>query len=157
MKLPIKLLFITLILNKTTASSQTKLKTQSAMETDQIDYNKSQILAITRQLTQLMIDRDTIELNKILDTHFTLTHITGYVQSKEEWFSEIVSERMKYYSYKEVKTSVEINGNKATFIGQNVLDARIWGTRNNWHLQQTMHLQNRNGKWIILKSIATTF
>jgi hypothetical protein len=64
---------------------------------------------------------------------------------------------MKYYSLKEVKTTLKIDGNKATFIGQNLLDARIWGSRNNWQLQQTMELEKRNGKWIILKSVATTF
>ena len=129
------------------------------MEADkkEIDNNKSQILDVTGQLTQLMIDRNTVELNKILDPHFTLTHITGYVQPKDEWFSEIESERMKYYSYKEVKTSVEIDGDKATFVGQNILDARIWGSRNNWRLQQTMQLEKRRGKWIILKSVATIF
>lgn len=127
------------------------------MDTDQTESSKSQVLAVTRQLTQLMIDGDTIELNKILDASFTLTHITGYMQSKQEWFSEIASERMKYYSYKEVKTLVEINGNKATFTGQNILAARIWGSRNNWRLQQTMQLENRNERWIILKSVATTF
>ena len=79
------------------------------------------------------------------------------MQSKNEWFSEIESEQMKYYSYKEVKTTVKINGDKATFIGQNILDARIWGTRNNWRLQQVMKLEKRDGKWIILKSVATTF
>jgi hypothetical protein len=127
------------------------------METVQAADNQSEVISLTRQLTQLMIDRNTKELNKILDQHFTLTHITGYMQPKDEWFAEIESQRMKYYSYKEVKTSVEINGNIATFIGQNVLDARIWGSRNNWRLQQTMKLENRDGKWIILNSVATTF
>lgn len=111
------------------------------MENDKIDHNKSEILDLIRQLTELMIDKNIVEMNKILDSHFTLTHITGYVQSKEEWFSEIESERMKYYSYSEVKTSVNIDRNKAVFVGQNLLDARIWGTRNNWRLQQTMHLE----------------
>ncbi|MDA6069445.1 nuclear transport factor 2 family protein [Flavobacterium sp. AC] len=128
-----------------------------SVETDKTADNKSQILEITRQLTQLMIERNTIEINAILDANFTLTHITGYVQSKEEWFSEIESERMKYYSFQEVKTSVTIDGDKAVFVGQNILDARIWGTRNNWRLQQTMQLEKRKGKWIILKSVATTF
>lgn len=127
------------------------------METDKSADNKTQILELTRQLTQLMIERDTIQMNKILDANFTLTHITGYVQSKEEWFSEIESEQMKYYTYKEVKTSVTIDTDKAIFVGQNLLEARIWGTRNKWRLQQMMHLEKRNGKWIILKSIATTF
>jgi len=154
MKALINLLLLSLILNSTTACSQTGSKTQDVMETDN---SKSEVIEVTRQLTQLMIEKNTKELNKILDKSFSLTHITGYVQPKEEWFSEIESERMKYYSYKEVKTSVEINGDKATFVGQNILDARIWGSRNNWRLQQTMQLEKRNGKWIILKSVATTF
>ncbi|GEL11074.1 protein of unknown function [Flavobacterium glycines] len=127
------------------------------MKMDSIEDDKSQVLDVTRQLTQLMIDKNTAAMNKILDANFTLTHITGYVQPKEEWFSEIESERMKYYSYKEVKITVKIDGDKAIFVGQNLLDARIWGTRNNWRLQQTMQLEKRNGKWIILKSVATTF
>ncbi|KUJ61200.1 hypothetical protein AR687_13485 [Flavobacteriaceae bacterium CRH] len=127
------------------------------MEINNIVNDKLKIMDVTRQLTQLMIDRNTVEINKIVDKDFTLTHITGYVQSKEEWFSEIETERMKYYSYSEVKSSVEIVGNKAIFIGQNILDARIWGTRKEWHLQQRMELEMRNGNWIILKSVATTF
>ncbi|MCV9929536.1 nuclear transport factor 2 family protein [Flavobacterium sp. LS1R49] len=157
MKRFIKLLFLIFIFNSTIACSQTKLKQQGIMETDKIDTNKSEILDVTRQLTQLMIDKNTVEIKKILDQGFTLTHITGYVQSKDEWFSEIESERMKYYSYTEVKTSVKIDEDKAVFVGQNLLDARIWGTRNNWRLQQTMHLEKRKGKWIILNSVAITF
>jgi hypothetical protein len=133
--------------------SQTRSKPQTAMETD----DKSQVIALTRQLTQLMIHEDTAGLNNILDRHFTLTHITGYVQSKAEWLAEIESERMKYYAYTEVKTSVEVNGNNATFTGQNILDARIWGSRNNWRLQQKMLLEKRDGEWIILRSVATAF
>jgi hypothetical protein len=127
------------------------------MKTDNPDNNKSQVLEVTRQLSQLMIEMNTIEMNKILDANFTLTHMTGYVQPKDEWFDEIKNERMKYYAYKEVKTSVKIDGDKANFVGQNLIDARIWGSRNTWRLQQTMHLEKRTGKWIILDSVATTF
>lgn len=127
------------------------------METDKTANIKLQVLEVTRQLTELMIERNTKQMNAILDANFTLTHITGYVQSKQEWFSEIESGRMKYYSYQEIKTSVTIDGDKAVFMGQNILDARIWGTRNNWRLQQTMQFEKQEGKWIIMQSIATTF
>lgn len=126
------------------------------METNKTG-NKEEVIDVARQLTRLMIDKDTVAMNEILDPHFTLTHMTGYVQPKKEWFSEIESEQMKYYSFNEVNTSVTMNGNKATLISQILIDARIWGSRNNWRLQQTMALENRNGKWIILKSVATTF
>jgi hypothetical protein len=122
-----------------------------------MESDRAQVIAITRRLTQWMIDRNIAKMDTILAAGFTLTHITGYVQPKKEWFSEIESERMKYYSAKDVKSSVEIDGDEATFVGQQLLDARIWGTRNTWRLQQTMKLQKWNGEWIILKSIATTF
>jgi hypothetical protein len=86
------------------------------MDNDHLDHNKSKILTVIRQLTQLMIDRDITGLKNILDENFTLTHITGYKQSGEEWFTEIKNEGMKYYSYKEVKTSVVINGRFPTLI-----------------------------------------
>ena len=140
-----------------TASILVRTFAAENMDTNKITDDASQVLDVTRQLTKLMIKEDTAGINNILDTHFTLTHITGYVQPKDEWFSEIESERMKYYSYNEVKTSVKIEGDKATFVGQNLLDARICGTRNTWRLQQTMQLEKRNGKWIIMKSVATTF
>jgi hypothetical protein len=85
MNLFMKLLPLTLILNICTGS-QSKAKTKDVME---LETDRIQVLEVTRQLTQLMIDRDLVELNKILDTHFTLTHITGYVPPKEEWLSEI--------------------------------------------------------------------
>jgi hypothetical protein len=127
------------------------------MEIENKSNEEKQVLDVTRQLTELMIKGNIAAIDKIVDAHFTLTHITGYVQTKAEWFSEIETERMKYHSYKEVKTSVQIDGDKAKFLGQNILDARIWGSRNNWRLQQVMDLEKRNGKWIILKSVATTF
>ncbi|WP_241775028.1 nuclear transport factor 2 family protein [Chryseobacterium sp. ERMR1:04] len=133
------------------------LQLKNNMETAKIEDNQLQILTVTQTLTELMIEKDIAGINKIVDVDFTLTHITGYVQSKKDWFTEIESEQMKYYSYTEVKTSVSITADKATFVGQNLLDARIWGTRNTWRLQQTMQLEKRNGKWIILKSVATIF
>lgn len=153
----LKIVLLALLFNSQDAYAQTKSESKDIMATDKIGNEKLQVLGITRQLTQLMIDKNTEALNKILVADFMLTHITGYVQSKEEWFSEIESERMKYYSYTELKTAVKIEGNKATFVGQNLLDARIWGTRKSWRLQQTMHLEKRHGKWIILTSVAALF
>lgn len=118
---------------------------------------ETEILSVVRQLAELMIKRDTASMNTILDKDYNLTHLTGYVQPKAEWFDEVLKESMKYYSAKEVNHTVKTDGNKATVVVQNMVDARIWGSRNNWRLQQTMQLEKRNGKWIILKSVATTF
>lgn len=127
------------------------------MQEEKNNNDELKIINLTRHLTQSMINKNIEAIDDIVDPDFTLTHITGYVQSRKDWFEEIFSERMKYYSYQEIKTEIQLDSDKAVFIGQNLLDARIWGSRNNWRLQQIMHLEKQNDKWIILKSVATTF
>lgn len=142
------------MLGSFTACSQEKEKTK--ME----NINQSEqreIIATAHRLTDLMIKRDMEQLDNLLDKNFTLTHITGYIQPKSEWLQEIEQESMKYYNYEIVSEKVEINGKRATFIGKNILDARIWGTRHQWRLQQVMTLEKRNNEWIILSSVASIF
>lgn len=124
---------------------------------DEMNADERQVLAVVRQLADLMIKRDTVTMNGILDAHYTLTHMTGFVQPKADWFDAVIKESMKYYSASEVNHSVIIKEDKATVTMQNLVDARIWGSRNTWRLQQVMTLEKRNGKWIILKSVASTF
>lgn len=118
---------------------------------------EQEVINVTDHLTELMIAKDLKGLNNLLDKDFTLTHITGYLQPKAEWLKEIETESMKYYSFKPVNRKIEINENKAEVIQQNILDARIWGTRNHWHLQQIFQLEKRNDDWVILSSVASIF
>ena len=129
---------------------------KTAMEQNTMN-DEAAVLATVRQLAQLMIARDTASMNTILDDHYTLTHMTGYVQPKSEWFGEVEKESMKYYSAEEVDHVVKVNGNRAEVIIKNRVDARIWGNRNTWRLQQKMKLEKRDGKWIILQSVVSTF
>lgn len=122
-----------------------------------INSDEADVIATVRKLAELMIARDTVTMNNILDEHYTLTHITGYVQPKVEWFREVSRESMKYYSAKELIINVKLNSNNADVVVRNLVDARIWGSRNTWRLQQKMKLEKRNGAWIILKSVASTF
>src|SRR4051812_42067018 len=62
---------------------------------DKLNTDETEILSVTRQLTELMIERNTGAMARIVDENFALTHITGYVQPKEEWFAEIERESMK--------------------------------------------------------------
>ena len=124
---------------------------------NKVTSDEAAVPAAVRQLAELMIARDTISMNKILDGQYTLTHMTGYVQPKAEWFAEVERESMKYYSAKEVNITVNLNEPKADVTVQNLVDASIWGSRNTWRLQQKMKLEKRNGRWIILSSVASTF
>ncbi len=127
------------------------------MDSEQQNNDEMAILQLARQLTDLMIAGNTAGIDHIVAPDFTLTHITGYVQSKTEWLNEINTGGMKYHAYQEVSAAIELQEDKAVFTGQNLLDARIWGSRNTWRLQQSMQLEKINGKWIIMNTVATTF
>lgn len=126
------------------------------MEEKTINEEES-VMEVVRKLSDCMIARDTVSMSKILDKDFTLTHMTGYVQPKAEWLKEVARESMKYYSAKEVSHTIKVTGNHAEVMIQSLVDARIWGSRNTWRLQQEIKLKKSNESWIILGSVASTF
>jgi vacuolar-type H+-ATPase subunit E/Vma4 len=116
------------------------------------------VIELHRSMSRAMTEKDTRKLDSLLDKNYTLTHMTGYVQPRQEWLSAIDSEEMKYYEFKEVSEVVEsITDNKAVIVGKNKVRARIWGMNGTWNLQLTSNCELRNGKWIALKTVATTF
>lgn len=122
-----------------------------------IDADKIAISDIIHSLTSRMITRDIEGLDSILDNDFTLTHITGYVQPKREWLAEISTEKMRYYASEEIELSISVTEDDAVCRFRQLIDAKIWGTRSQWPLQQTINLHRRNGSWTIGRSVARTF
>lgn len=133
------------------------MKNQSTQEQVSSDLIQVEVYRAVKKLGEAIINRDTDTLSKILDHEFTLTHITGYIQSKKEWLHEIGVESMKYYSINEVEHAIHLNENKASVWMRSLVDARIWGHRNTWRLQQNLELEKRNEDWIILNSVASIF
>lgn len=86
------------------------------------------LIKLYRTENKAMVGKDIATLNKILAPTMTLRHMTGTIQTKAEWLSQIQDEQMKYFSSKEDSIKdIHINGDHATLIGQNQVKARIWG------------------------------
>lgn len=133
------------------------MKNQSTQEQVSSDLIQVEVYRVVKKLGEAIIKIDTDLLSIILDSQFTLTHITGYVQTKKDWIHEIVEESMKYYSINELEHVIHLNENKASVRMRSLVDARIWGHRNTWRLQQNLELEKRNEDWIILNSVASIF
>ncbi|GEO47026.1 nuclear transport factor 2 family protein [Companilactobacillus kimchii] len=121
--------------------------------------DKETIMQLYRDENTAMVKKDINRLNEILASSMTLTHMTGYVQPKLEWIDQIQNDEMQYLSSKEddIK-SIEINGSKASLVGQNQVQAKIWGGGvNTWSLQMKMYYEKKNGEWIIINQIASTY
>ncbi|MBO0422794.1 nuclear transport factor 2 family protein [Enterococcus plantarum] len=120
--------------------------------------DKQQIIRIYRQENQAMVEKDLPILEKILSDDMHLIHMTGYDQSKKEWLEQIKNEQMCYFSSEEESIhDLKIEGNKASFIGQNKVDARIYGSRNIWNLEMNMMFEKKAGAWLIVRQEASTY
>jgi hypothetical protein len=133
------------------------MQNQNPPESLKSDLLYGEVYHVVKKLGEAIIKKDTDSLSIILDSQFTLTHITGYVQSKKEWIHEIVEESMKYYSINELEHAIHLNENNASVRMRSLVDARVWGHRNTWRLQQNLELEKRNEDWIILNSVASMF
>jgi hypothetical protein len=118
---------------------------------------EAEVVAAYRAMYRGMLERDTGLLDDLLDSGYTLTHMTGYRQSRTEWLQQIDSGEMRYHSARPHSTSVEVTGDTAALVGKDVVDATIWGSRGTWNLQLTTNYERRDGTWIALHTVATTF
>lgn len=121
--------------------------------------DKEKIIQLYRAENEAMVTKDINKLNEILAPSMTLTHMTSYVQPKLEWIDQIQNEEMKYFSSKEdAIKDIKIDGDQASLIGQNQVQAKIWGGGiNTWPLQMEMFFTKQDGQWIIAKQIASTY
>ena len=117
------------------------------------------IIQLYRDENKAMVEKDLSKLDEILSSSMKLTHMTGYAQPKLEWIDQIQNDEMQYLSSKEEAIkNIEITGNRASFIGQNRVQAKIWGGgANTWSLQMKMYFEKKNGQWIISNQVASTY
>jgi ketosteroid isomerase-like protein len=119
--------------------------------------DKAQLVAAYRDMYSAMLARRTDQLDALLDDQYSLTHITGYRQPKQEWLSAIASGEMLYHAAREDSVSVEVHGDTAVLVGRSKVTATIYGGRGTWNLQLTTNYARKDGSWIAKKTIATTY
>ncbi|MFI5673435.1 nuclear transport factor 2 family protein [Streptomyces cellulosae] len=65
-----------------------------------------------RVYLQAMLDGDTDALDDLLADGCALTHVTGYVQPKDEWLSQMRAGQFLYHRIEERHVTVEVEGPK---------------------------------------------
>jgi ketosteroid isomerase-like protein len=112
---------------------------------------------VYRAYLQAMIDGDIDALDAMLDADFTLTHITGYLQSRAEWLSQMRAGQFDYHAVTQENVTVEVEGDTARLVGRITTDSTVYGTRANWRLLTTIDYARAGETWIALRSAATTW
>ena len=109
-----------------------------------------------RDLNISMLKADIKTLDLLLADSFTLTHITGYIQSKQEWLKAIASREMSYSKIQIIDIFSQTNNMQGIIIGKALTTANIWGAKGTWRLQLHITLQKEKD-WKMQKAIASLF
>jgi len=116
------------------------------------------VLANYRAQLDAMTTHDTGGLGALFTDDFTLTHMTGYVQPKVEWLSEIDAGQFRYHSIKaQGEPQIDVDADAATLTHRIITDATVYGSRNRWRLHFTQTFVWRDGAWLASRSVATTW
>ena len=107
-------------------------------------------------LCEAMIAGDLPELGAILADEFTLTHMTGYVQSKAEWLDAIETGQMQYHRMETVEATLSTDATAPALTARTFTDATIWGSRATWRLTLRSWFEPRGDKWVITRTVAST-
>ncbi|MGV0167439.1 nuclear transport factor 2 family protein [Furfurilactobacillus sp. WILCCON 0119] len=111
-----------------------------------------------RQFNVAMSYCDTNALRKILAPTFTLTHMTGLVQSGNQWLAQIADGQMHYYSSQEECVSAVSVADGWQINGDNIVNAQIGGgSRQDWRLHTVMQVAEKAGQCQIMSAVVTPY
>lgn len=109
-------------------------------------------------LCEASINKDLKKLNEILSDNYILVHMTGTNQSKNDYINSVKNGELKYYENIHESIDINIKKDKAEVIGKTKTLASPFGmSKSWWRLKQNITLEKIDGKWLITKSIASTY
>jgi hypothetical protein len=104
-----------------------------------------------------MVAGDAAALGEQLADGFTLTHMTGYVQSRREWLAQVDAGEMTYHSMEDVAFGVDGDADEPVLTVRTIMDATIWGRRGVWPLRLEIHFGLAGDRWVATRTVASTW
>ena len=115
----------------------------SALDSDQLA-----VLYQQARYCQAMTDADTDTLRRIVSPDVVFTHMSGRQQTREEYFADIESGALRYFTIGIDHPTVEVDGDTASITYTSVLNANAYGVRGTFRMSGTHWFEKRDGDWI---------
>jgi ketosteroid isomerase-like protein len=124
-----------------------------------LDKDTAEILGILRAYHAAMVEARIDRLAELVDEAYSLIHITGYVQPRDEWFDVIRDGQFDYHKIDidERTLAVGVSGDTATVAGKGIFDATINGMHAPWRLRFEMRWSRQRGTWRIMSARYSSF
>lgn len=106
------------------------------------------VLYVQTRYCQAMTDADIDVMREIVSEEMTFTHMSGMKQTREEYFADIASGRLNYFTIGIEDPVIRVDGDRATVTFTSVLNANAYGARGTYRMKGTHHYELRGGEWI---------
>lgn len=118
----------------------------------ELDSIQMEVLNKFKEFQQAMIDKDAKTLNSIMSEDYTLTHMSGKIQTKQEYIKDIIDGVLNYYHSTIINPSIEILEEKHAKLNADVeLDAKVYGIKGTWTLNTEILMEKIENIWILSK------
>ena len=113
-----------------------------------LDDEQLAVLYQQARYCQAMTDADTDTLREIVSPDAVFTHMSGRRQTREEYFADIASGALRYFTIGIDRPTVEVDGNTASITYTSVLNANAYGARGTFRMTGKHWFEKRDGAWI---------
>lgn len=121
----------------------------SVINTKNLKSSHMEVLERFKEFQQAMIDKDSDKLNEIIGDDYTLTHMSGKTQTKQEFIEEILDGVLNYYTSKIIEPEITIENNKARLKADVELNAKVYGIRGTWTLKTDLLMKKIGTQWFL--------
>ena len=124
----------------------------SVINKKELTKSEEEVLERFKEFQLAMIEKNFDALDEILDDDYTLTHMSGKTQTKQEYIDEIMDGTLNYYKSTIHCPQIKIiEETKAIFNADVTLDAKVYGIKGTWTLHSQQTMEKVNNKWYISK------
>lgn len=124
----------------------------SVVNKGNLNDDQEEVLERFIEFQYAMIEKDLEKLNELLEDNYTLTHMSGKTQTKDEYIGEIMDGTLNYYKSIINNPIIMIKGkDKALLKADVTLDAKVYGMKGTWTLHSEQTMEKINEKWYLSK------
>ena len=116
----------------------------------EFDSIQMEVLNKFKEFQQAIIDKDAKTLNFIMSEDYTLTHMSGKIQTKKEYIEDIANGVLNYYHSTIIDPIIVILEEKYAKLNADVeLDAKVYGIKGTWTLNTEILMEKNENIWIL--------
>lgn len=120
----------------------------TGIDISSLNVEELEVLYAQARYCQAMTDADIDTMRELVSEDAIFTHMSGMQQTREEYFADVASGRLRYFTIGIENPVIKVDRDKAQITYTSVLNANAYGARGTYRMSGTHLYEKRNGAWI---------